>query len=162
MRTLAATTATILLSFSLPSALAAEDGSQANSAYLEGDYASALRQWLAFAEQGDADAQTQLGIMYSNGEGVPQNFTAAVRWYRMAAEQASPFAQYNLGFMYYDGRGVPQNYQLAYMWFNLAAAQGKSFDKGARELAADHMTSEGISRAQQLSQDCFQRNYQGC
>mgnify|MGYP003328771465 CR=1 FL=1 len=32
------------------------------------------------AEQGDADAQCQLGYMYVNGEGVPENEAEAVKW----------------------------------------------------------------------------------
>ena len=41
----------------------------------------------AIAEQGDATAQFNLGLMYDTGEGVPENDAEAVRWYRMAAEQ---------------------------------------------------------------------------
>ena len=36
-----------------------------------GDYATALREWKPLAEQGDADAQYNLGLMYANGHGVP-------------------------------------------------------------------------------------------
>ncbi len=39
------------------------------------------------ADQGDADAQFNLGIMYENGRRVPQDETEAVRWYRLAADQ---------------------------------------------------------------------------
>ena len=39
------------------------------------------------AEQGDAEAQTSLGLMYDNGKGVPQDYAEAVKWYRKAAEQ---------------------------------------------------------------------------
>ena len=38
------------------------------------------------AEQGHADAQFNLGNMYANGEGVPEDDAEAARWYRMAAE----------------------------------------------------------------------------
>ena len=61
----------------------------------------------AAAEQRDADAQFNLGLMFDAGEGVPQNDTEAVRWYRMAAEQGNADAQLNLGDMYDTGRGVP-------------------------------------------------------
>ena len=53
----------------------------------------------ARAEQGDADAQANLGLMYYNGEGVPQDYAEAVRWFRLAAEQGDADAQYNLGVM---------------------------------------------------------------
>ena len=53
------------------------------------------------AEDGDAEAQNDLGVMYGNGEGVPQDYKEAVKWYRLAAEQGVAAAQYNLGGMYY-------------------------------------------------------------
>ena len=37
-----------------------------------GDFATALREWTPLAEQGDASAQFNLGVMYRNGKGVPQ------------------------------------------------------------------------------------------
>ncbi len=50
------------------------------------------------AEQGDAEAQFNLGIKYANGEGVPQNGTEAVKWYRLAAERGLAGTQYNKDF----------------------------------------------------------------
>ena len=52
------------------------------------------------AEQGDADAQFNLGVAYATGRGVPQDDAETVRWYRLAAEQGNASAQANLGFMY--------------------------------------------------------------
>lgn len=37
------------------------------------------------AEQGDADAQYNLGVMYEFGDGVPQSYKQAVKWYTQAA-----------------------------------------------------------------------------
>ena len=45
------------------------------------------------AEQGDAEAQIDLGLRYANGEGVPQDDAEAVRWFRLAAEQENADAQ---------------------------------------------------------------------
>ena len=84
-----------------------------------GDYATALREWTPLAEQGDADAQHNLGLLYDNGEGVPQNYKTAVKWYRLAAEQGNAFAQSNLGVMYSIGQGVIQDNVYAHMWGNL-------------------------------------------
>ena len=53
----------------------------------KGDFATALREWTPLAKQGDTDAQFNLGIMYDNGQGVPQDDKIAVKWYRLAAEQ---------------------------------------------------------------------------
>ncbi|MBV56954.1 MAG: hypothetical protein CMQ12_10330 [Gammaproteobacteria bacterium] len=49
------------------------------------------------AEQGDADAQFNLGIMYTNGRGAPENDVEAVRWFRLAAEQGYARAQFRQG-----------------------------------------------------------------
>ena len=76
------------------------------------------------AEQGDATAQFNLGNMYANGEGVPQDAAEAVRWYRLAAEQGDADAQFNLGVMYANGEGVPKDNAEAVRWYRLAAEQG--------------------------------------
>ena len=76
------------------------------------------------ANAGDADAQNDLGLMYYNGEGVPQDYVEAVRWYRLSADQGLAAAQLNLGVMYDRGRGVPQDYVEAVRWYRLAVDQG--------------------------------------
>ena len=73
---------------------------------------------------GYAAAQTNLGLMYRNGMGVPQNDAEAVKWYRKAAEQGYADAQYNLGNMYDKGRGVPEDKAEALKWWRKAAEQG--------------------------------------
>lgn len=64
--------------------------------------------------------------MYSNGEGVAQDYSLAASWYQPAAAQGNEAAQSMLGLMYQVGQGVPQDYVLAYMWINLAANSTKS------------------------------------
>ena len=76
------------------------------AAYQRGDYATALRLWHPLAEQGDADAQFHLGVMYESGQGVLRNDAEAIKWYRKAAEQDDAVAQFNLGIMYAKGEGV--------------------------------------------------------
>jgi TPR repeat protein len=51
------------------------------------DYAEAMRWYRAAANQGHADAQCNLGIMYKNGQKVKQSDCEAMRWYRKAADQ---------------------------------------------------------------------------
>ena len=69
------------------------------------------------AEEGNPIAQYNLGLMYDNGEGVPQDYAEAMRWYRLAAEQGCADAQYELGYMYENGLGVPQDYAEAAHWY---------------------------------------------
>ena len=52
------------------------------------------------AEQGDVDAQFNLGWCYYMGEGVPQDKVEAAKWYRKAAERGNVLAQCNLGWCY--------------------------------------------------------------
>ena len=92
------------------------------TAYKNQDYATALQEWQPLAELGVAKAQSNLGLMYYRGEGVPQDYAKAVRWYRLAAEQELVEAQYKLGLIHIIGGGVLQNLILAHMWLNIATA----------------------------------------
>lgn len=77
----------------------------------------------AEAEQGSAQLQFNLGVAYTNGQGVPKDEAEAVRWLRKAAERGLAEAQTNFGVMYYTGRGVPNDYVSAMKWFRKAADQ---------------------------------------
>jgi len=96
----------------------------ADNAYERGNFDTAAKIFKELAEQGDPDAQTNLGFMYEEGQGVLQDYAEAVKWYRLAAEQDDVVAQYNLGFMYEMGKGVLQDYAEAVKWYRLAADQG--------------------------------------
>jgi len=96
----------------------------------------------ALAEQGIDYAQGLTGYAYSNGEGVPQNYTEAMKWYLLAAEQGNSESQYNLGIMYDNGRGVPQNHTEAVKWYLLAAEQGNA--SGQYNLGVMYATGQGI------------------
>ena len=61
-----------------------QDFKKGVQAYEGGDYAAALQEWRPLAEQGHADAQFNLGIMYANGQGVPQDDAEAWKWWRKA------------------------------------------------------------------------------
>nr|SPS05124.1 putative Beta-lactamase [Candidatus Nitrotoga fabula] len=73
------------------------------------------------AEQGVADAQYNLGIMYYQGKGVPKNDVQAEYWYRKAAEQGHADAQFSLGVM--NALGRKDDTQAVY-WYRQAAEQG--------------------------------------
>jgi TPR repeat protein len=73
------------------------------------------------ADESYAMAQFNLGNMYANGRGVPQDHAATLSWYRKAADQGNAEAQFNLGVMYEKGDGVPQDYAAAVNWYSKAA-----------------------------------------
>jgi len=92
---------------------------------LRKEYPEGLQRYQAAAEAGDAEAQFQLGKMYSEG----YDFDKALAWYRKAAEQDHRKAQYMLGYMYYEGnQEVPQDYEQAYYWL-LRKTDGDEGDK---------------------------------
>ena len=68
----------------------------AMKAFNSGDYDSAHRISVSLAEQGHVVSQYNLGAMYYNGQGVPQDFKAAIKWYTLAAEQGFFVAAWNL------------------------------------------------------------------
>ena len=92
-------------------------------AYHRGDYATALHEWQPLAELGNAAAQYNLGLLYANGQGVPQDYIHAWQWYEQAAAQGDASAQYNLGLLYANGQGVPQDDAQAGQWYAKAALQ---------------------------------------
>jgi TPR repeat protein len=125
------------------------------------DYAEAVRWYRLAAEQGDVNAQYNLGAMYGNGDGVPEDYAEAVRWYRLAAEQGDVNAQYNLGYMYGNGDGVPEDIVLAYMWWNLAAAQGDEVAQENKDIIEQQMTRAQIAEAQRLSREWLEAHPPG-
>ena len=116
----------------------------------------------SLAEQGDAFFQWNLGVMYDNGEGVPENDAEAVKWYRLAAEQGDADAQSNLGAMYVKGEGVPENYLTAYVWTSVSAAQGNQMAKGNVEIIKGTLTNEQLAQGQTLASKCFESNFKDC
>ncbi|HJT90131.1 MAG TPA: metallophosphoesterase [Bryobacteraceae bacterium] len=93
-------------------------------AYHRGDYAGALREWQPLADQGDANTQFNVALLYARGLGVPKDPARAAEYYRKAAEQGVAAAQYNLGVMCANGDSIPRNLQEAANWFAKAADQG--------------------------------------
>jgi TPR repeat protein len=144
--------ALILIAFllSIPLANSAFGGQfeDAKSAYDRGDYATAYRLFKPMAEQGHDEAQYNLGGMYAEGRGVPQDYGKAAKWFRKAAEQGHAEAQYNLDFV------------LAHMWFNLSVSNVPASEGETREateimidLVASKMTPYQIAEAQRLARE---------
>ena len=83
-----------------------------------------FQETLQAAKQGYAPAQYNLGLMYTQGQGVRKDYVEAFKWYQKAAEQGHVDAQVNLGGLYADGLGVRQNYKIAKEWFGKACDNG--------------------------------------
>ena len=107
------------------------------------------------AEQGQANAQYNLGYLYAHGahgEGVPKDGAAAVRWFRLAAEQGLTEAHTALGIMYVQGEGIPRDLVNGYAWLIVAAAQGEKNAKMVKETVAGLLTESQIAEARRRSE----------
>src|SRR5262249_18722993 len=79
-------------------------------------------------------AQNNLGILYSNGRGVPQDQVRADLLFHSAAEQGLTEAQFNLGRSYRYGQGVEIDDVIAYVLFSLAASSEPDAANAIRDL----------------------------
>ena len=75
--------------FALADHALADPLSETWSAYDTGDYKKAARLLRPLAKQGNAMAQFDLGFMYANGQGVPQDYVLAYMWADVAAADAT-------------------------------------------------------------------------
>lgn len=76
------------------------------------------------AEQGNPEAELELGSFYASGTGVSRSPSKAFKWHQKAAEHGLARAQYQLGMDYGQGLGVKEDQEAALSWFVKAADQG--------------------------------------
>lgn len=74
----------LVLALLLVASPAYADFAEGFAAYERGDYATALAEFRPLADQGYANAQFNLGLMYANGRGVPQDHVLAHMWFSLA------------------------------------------------------------------------------
>ncbi len=110
----------LLSSFPVMSA----DLQKGSDAYKKGDFKAALREYRPLAEQGNPEAQFQMGFLHLQGKGVPKNLEVAADWYMRAAKQGNLSAQVSIDLMYNRGIGLPKNDALAFSWWSVAAWLG--------------------------------------
>ena len=108
------------------------------------DYQQAIYWYRKAADQGQINAQGNLGYLYVNGIGVTQDYSQAAYWYRKAADQGEMSAQASLGYLYLDGKGVTQDYSQAVYWFRKAADQGEPY--AMFNLAGCYYRGDGVSQ----------------
>ena len=103
------------------------------------------------------DAQFALGVLYGDGDGVPQDYPEAVKWWRKAAEQGDVDAMRNLGIYYFKGKGVPQDHVQSYFWSSLAASRGYGGKynnaSNTRDRAAKLLPLEKLVEAQRMTRE---------
>lgn len=91
--------------------------------YSAGDFTRAAERLAPLGDAGFAPAQSLLGTMYLNGEGVAQDDAKALILFQKAADQGDADAEFALGILYRHGRGVAEDDALAVAWWTKAAEQ---------------------------------------
>ena len=124
---------------------------EADRAYENGDYKTALSMLEDLANKGNIKAQYNLGLMYQNGFGVEQDYIKAKEWYEKSANQGDELAQYNLGVFYAIGQGVKQDYVKAKEWYEKSANQGN--DEAQKNLAILYEDGLGVKQNYKTSID---------
>ena len=88
---------------------ASADTRKGYEAYTAGNYKSAVEEFRASAQQGDALAMFYLGESYYNGRGVVQDFAEGIKWHKQSAAKGQGEAQETLGTLYFFGKGIKQD-----------------------------------------------------
>ena len=89
-----------------------------------GKFTEAADWYKRAASMGISAAAYNLGTLYYNGQGFPQDYAQALKWFQLAAKRNDPYAQFQLGMMYDMGRGVETNTDEEMRWYTKAAKQG--------------------------------------
>ncbi len=113
-----------IVAYLFPFAVFAGAYEQANVALDAQNYAKAAGYYQQAADQGHAQAQYRLGVLYQKGLGVAKSKSRAALLFRMAADQDVAQAQYSLAFLYFYGQGVLQSREFAVNWLKKSAALG--------------------------------------
>jgi hypothetical protein len=96
------------------------------------------------ASHGNAVAANLLGVMYANGNGVPQDFSAARKWYLFASEHGNPAGEFNLALAYQRGLGTPVDMPTALRWYELAASH--NYAPAKLSLGILYLNGNGVTR----------------
>ena len=73
------------------------------------------------------------------------------------AVQGNALAQLSLGSMYFRGLGISQDYKSSYIWCSVASSSGNATAISVRNLAAEKLSPEELSDAQEMAIEVFKR-----
>jgi TPR repeat protein len=129
------------------------------SAYNSGAYTEAAQIWSRLADQGSANAQSSLGLLYYSGSGVQTDYGRARKLFLEAAKRNIPQAQMFLSLMYRRGDGVRQSYVMSYMWCDIAVSAGHEAASYVRLTIAEYLSGDEVLQAQRLSSEWRQHYF---
>ena len=105
-------------------------------------HADLLERYLAVVwSEGKTDTHIQAGMLFYQGDGLPQNKSIALKFWLRAAEAGHRTSQYTVGCMLRTGDGVPRDVKAALLWYEAAANQ--DHELAQRTLGILHNTGDG-------------------
>ena len=129
---------------------------QGDAAIQRRRYRLAFNIYNQLAQQGNAQAQLNLGGLYAIGKGVQRNYALAALWYTRAAEQGLALAQVIVAENLERGdRGFPLDPAAAVPWYQKAADQG--FVEAQRELGRRYGLGEGVPQDYSVSAGWYKK-----
>jgi len=129
---------------------------EASNAMQRGNYAIAYCIWKPMADDGDRNAQYNIGWMYHNGYGLSINDKAAFEWWLKSAASGDANSHYALGDLYFQGQGVEKNMSIALGWYISAALRQH---EPARETLLE-LLAKNDTLAQNTIQQLLQSDWQ--
>ncbi len=109
-----------------------------------GQYQQAVYWYRLAAYAGMDAAAYNLGTLYFNGRGFPQDYAKADYWFRIAARRGNPYAEFQLGLMHDTGQGVARDPVKELMWYRRAAGHG--LPAAQYNIAIMYHTGEGAPK----------------
>jgi TPR repeat protein len=131
------------------------DSDPGSTAFNNGDFATAMKDWQMKAATGDPEAMTNIGTLYNLGLGTHKDLNEAGKWYEKAAQLGFVSAQFNLANLYYNGGGFPHDLKQAVRWYT-AAAQGGHLT-AQFYLAQMYETGDGVEQSQDKALQWYQK-----
>jgi hypothetical protein len=126
----------------------ATEQEDALKSYNTGDFAKAMQIFRPLAEKGQTLAEYILGLMYTNAQGVSENYSEGLKWLQKAGEQGEAKAQFAVGVAYFKGLGVQKNNAEAFKWYRRAADQGlgvAQYNLGAMYAKGEAVTQDVVT-----------------
>lgn len=112
------------------------------------------------AEDGDADAQMELGYRYLYGFNTEENREQAMYWFVRAAEAGNAEAQRTVGFFYaLGGNETAPNYEEALRWSMAAAEQGNAL--ACMDIGYLYEEGHGVEKSAEEAEKWYVRAVEG-
>ncbi|MGH8381383.1 tetratricopeptide repeat protein [Pseudomonas sp.] len=121
------------------------------------DLPQALATCQQAAQDGDAQAQYELGEFYYEGTNTPRDLKQALSYFEQASLQGHAQAQYRLGTMFFKGEGVAANNIQAYIVLKMAAVNGAEEALDLADEVSEQMPREDLEVATQVLGQIFRK-----